>query len=187
MKKMFLIALILCLLPCMSVSSSALAENSIDISRMSIEELLSLKDEITAELYTRGKGVFLPKGEYVCGQDIAPGSYIITFFENDSNLSNVTITVFNSPKAKVQYDGAYEDYQLKWDILEETILSGSSVSIEVPDTFDASQYYESHYEEFCHAGDAIRIHISEGQMLSVEYDGRSLYALIEQAKGVFME
>lgn len=49
----------------------------IDLGSMSMEDLVYLKAEIDA-LLANNDSAFLPQGAYLCGRDIAPGTYIAT-------------------------------------------------------------------------------------------------------------
>lgn len=57
----------------------ALADG-MDLSGMTIDELIALKTQIVGELMSRSeiKSVQVPPGEYICGVDIPAGSYKIT-------------------------------------------------------------------------------------------------------------
>lgn len=187
MKRQISVILFLSLFLYVGLCATSLAESSVDVSGMSTEELIKLKDEIITELYNKAGLVSLPKGEYVCGSDIAPGSYVISLIKNEYGSGSVKITVYASPVSRTQYEDAYKDYQLKWALLGEAVENNSSVSIEVPEVFDSSQYYVSSYEAYSHAGDTIRVNISDGQLLYVDYDGSDFYVFIEQATGLFMQ
>lgn len=73
MKKLLALLCVLILVPCM-----ALAE--IDLSALSIDELIALKTQITSELLKREeiKEAKVPAGEYIVGEDIPAGKYTIT-------------------------------------------------------------------------------------------------------------
>lgn len=66
-----LLALVL-LIPCVALASFALSD-------MSIDELVTLRNEINAELMERGyeKEVTVPAGTYIIGKDIPAGTYTI--------------------------------------------------------------------------------------------------------------
>lgn len=75
MKKFVAVISILLLLFC---HFSALGEE-IDLSTMTTDELINLQIKIQDELYTRDRfmNCFLNPGEYVIGEDIASGDYLI--------------------------------------------------------------------------------------------------------------
>lgn len=60
------------LIPCIALASYALSD-------MSIDELVTLRSEINAELMERGyeKEVTIPAGTYIIGEDIPAGAYTI--------------------------------------------------------------------------------------------------------------
>ncbi len=76
MKLVRVLALVLVLV--LFVVPSAFA--AVDLSGMSYEELVALRDSINAELLSRGieKKVNVPAGEYIIGKDIPAGEYKIT-------------------------------------------------------------------------------------------------------------
>lgn len=99
MKKMLAVCLVLAL-----VVPVALAE-SVDLSSMSVDELIALKASIVGELMSRGeiKEAKVPSGSYIIGEDIPAGSYTITtdsifaFINiNDSNGKYINMMTFSA-------------------------------------------------------------------------------------------
>lgn len=71
MKKLFSVFLIaILLIPCASAD---------DLSGLSFDDLLKLRQEITSEIISRPewREVTVPEGEYIIGEDIPAGSYSI--------------------------------------------------------------------------------------------------------------
>ena len=61
------------------------ASSYLDLSTLSTDELLSIRDSINAELSKRNfkeKSVIVPKGIYTVGTDIPAGAYTLTSKEN---------------------------------------------------------------------------------------------------------
>lgn len=73
MKKMIALVCVLVMMPCM-----AMAE--IDLSGLSVDELIALRTQIMSELFSRGeiKEAKVPAGEYIVGEDIPAGAYTVT-------------------------------------------------------------------------------------------------------------
>lgn len=85
MKKKFLsVILVLCLLPVI-----ALAE--VDLSAMSVDELIALNKAVVMELMSRKdfKEVTVPAGEYKVGEDIPAGIYTVKVKANQFASLNV--------------------------------------------------------------------------------------------------
>lgn len=130
MKRVLLSVLAICML-----FGFACAE--VDLSGMSVDELVELSNAVTDELYSReGSLQLLFDGDYVVGKDIPEGDYIITNFGDDSQLF---VWVYKSVELKDEYDrdSSGKDYH---DYFERYNMSGKS---------------------------HIRVSLSEGQVLSV--------------------
>jgi hypothetical protein len=97
MKKVFVMIITVFLLA--TVASSAFSEN-IDLSALTNDELLSLKQELTDEINLRGINekhkIYI--GEYCVGTDILSGVYLFTC--DDTSDVETRITVFPSMSAK---------------------------------------------------------------------------------------
>ena len=82
----------LCLLSILvfSLSSVAIAENTIDLSNMSYEELVSLKDQINMAIWNskEWQEVTVPMGVWVVGEDIPVGHWTIK-----TNASYATVLI----------------------------------------------------------------------------------------------
>ena len=79
-----------------------------DISKLTDDELIQLKEQISAEEIARGleKAVKVPRGRYIVGKDIPAGTYTIELVEYDS------YTVFNV------WEKEYEVYDYNVGLLE---------------------------------------------------------------------
>mgnify|MGYP000813071825 CR=1 FL=1 len=82
MKKILavLIALMLTALCCFA----AVAEGTIDFSGYTLEELLTIRDDLTDEIASRpgGEKMVLGTGQYKIGEDLAAGVYTFKFVQN---------------------------------------------------------------------------------------------------------
>ena len=105
MKKLIALFLILCL-----TASFAVADG-IDLSALSFEELLSLRNELNAEIMSRQewKEVSVPEGTWEIGADIPEGTYSISaptfsaveiYDENGKKVSSHNI-FYDLPVGKV--------------------------------------------------------------------------------------
>lgn len=173
---------------CLLFFTSATAEDSkIDTSNMSTEALISLQKEITAQLFNNNQLISLPAGEYVAGRDIAAGSYDVTFLKNKSIIGAITLTIYNTPDARVKHESAFKDYQIKWGLIRESMQAGTPIQLDIPEIFDESQYYISCYEQSIYPNTSIHISIADGQMLYINYKSIDFYVIIEKSPTLFME
>lgn len=111
-----LIVLLIALpLPC-------LASENIDISSMTFDELISLRDKITKEITSRPewKDVTVPAGVYEIGTDIPAGHWTISY--NGNILAMVTYgKSLNASKTDID----------DWDVLQMLNPENKSMSIEL--------------------------------------------------------
>ena len=89
MKKGFLFFLfVVCLTLMLSTMSSAEngTDNGINLSSLSTEQLLTLREQLESEFAKRGidDTNLLSLGSYVAGKDIAPGNYILHIYNEES-------------------------------------------------------------------------------------------------------
>lgn len=121
-----LLSVILISIPCISVSEGDI-NSSVDLTSLSIEKLLLLKEGIDAELAKRGNGVqtLLPVGAYLAGKDIAAGQYDIHFHCDD--YGSITIAVLKEGiSLETIAQISYED-QLKYLAVPPTNLYAPGV------------------------------------------------------------
>ena len=167
-----------------TVNAYAMEEDAIDVSSMSLEELLQLKEEVDNEIIKRGEGnfVFLPSGRYVAGRDIAPGMYTISCYKTGDN-GFVIITVFAVGETADSYDAAYREYKIKEQAYQDAINAGEEA--EMPEMFDKGKYVVFGEKTVMGNGE-VSVYLEEGQTLSVSisYDR---VVTISQSKGLFMD
>lgn len=118
MKKILAFILSLLMLLC---SASAMAEE-IDISSMSLDELVELQGKIASRinelLGTSSDAMYL--GEYVCGIDIKSGRYLLTALERESPFM-----------IKLYADASMED--AGDSLVHESIYGGETYDLEIED------------------------------------------------------
>ena len=121
-----------------TVAGSAFSEN-IDLSALTNDELLSLKQELTDEINMRGinEKYKIYVGEYCVGTDILSGVYLFT--RADAADANTQITVYPSMSAK------------------QSVFT-------VGDVMDKSTFLGFLYE-----GDEIAVPLSDGDILCIEH------------------
>lgn len=93
MKKLLILALVLFLVP------AAVHAELADLSAMSFDDLLTLRDAVNAEIKSRPewKEVIVPAGEWVIGEDIPAGYYSLS-------AEKLAITQASAP------DSPYNDF-----------------------------------------------------------------------------
>jgi hypothetical protein len=78
MKKVLVLLVVLLVV----LSSSALAETKMDLSSMTMDELIALSNQVASEMDSRNgpsaTKFVLPISNYICGKDIRAGRYTIT-------------------------------------------------------------------------------------------------------------
>lgn len=87
---------------------------SIDVSSLSDDELSILYLSILDEMNTRSiemSGEIFP-GQYIVGIDILPGKYSITYYENDSSIERVAISIYENQTGYEKKEGIFRDL---WD------------------------------------------------------------------------
>lgn len=83
------------LLGLMMLAAPVLAED-LDVSSMDLETLVSLHEKIKTELLTRiapGNDI-LPRGRYIAGTDIKPGSYEVVCLQSDPPNKDKNVSGF---------------------------------------------------------------------------------------------
>ena len=176
---------------CLLLSIPVFAETDvierIDLSGMTVEELLQLKNSVESELLNREGMVNIPEGEYVAGRDIAPGTYIITPVngnpKNGGLIWSMTIyRTYDSKAAYYQAENAYYDQKRK---AEELIESGKDADL--PEAIDTSKYYV--FQDAFTNKESSRFTLEEGQLLDLFLSSSdpTCVLVVQKAKGLFME
>ena len=87
----------------------------IDLSSLSVEDLIDLKDQIDDEIYEKQGFIDLPYGYYIVGKDIAAGEYTIKPYGEGADNTDYSwkIRIFISEDLRKAYDVADEEFTLK--------------------------------------------------------------------------
>ncbi len=94
MKRRFGLTLVVfLLLVSMFITTAQAATETIDLSQLSDEEIVSLMDQVNNEIVRRGieKTAKLSKGTYIVGVDIPAGKYIYTCLAQGDDWGSVTV------------------------------------------------------------------------------------------------
>lgn len=88
MKKLLAIILVLA----MMLPLVGIAEINVDLESLSYEELVALFEKVQMALFGHSltDGVEIPYGDYVAGQDIPAGGYVISLTGGENDLIGVT-------------------------------------------------------------------------------------------------
>ncbi len=99
----------LCLLIALLLVGTIALSESVDLSSMTNDELLALKDQVVQEINERGitTDPHLLSGIYIAGSDITPGKYIIHV---PSGQSSGYIYVYENKEKLEKNESAYEHY-----------------------------------------------------------------------------
>ena len=115
------------------IGSIALAE-AIDLSSMTDDELLTLKDQVSQAISDRGlvKEFQMSAGMYVGGVDIKPGSYRL-IIRNDNSVVDIAIckdvNSLDDNKGLLYRDSAYAGKEDETAILSFSIAEGNVMVI----------------------------------------------------------
>ena len=111
MKRKCIACLVIVLMVVCMVSSTVLAEQTIDLSQFTIEELLQLRIQLEQEIDARfdSPSATLYPGTYVAGIDIAVGTYLLTGLM-DEGPSGYTPQVLWATSLEAASDWDYIDY-----------------------------------------------------------------------------
>ena len=130
MRKMITLAIVSLLLIC----GTAHAEISIDLTTMSLDELVELHKLLDAEIDARigGEPSMIAGGVYTAGETIKAGVYVITGATAYAE-EGMTIQVYASHEQYQKCRAVYASYKDEYRLLEEHILPGQTVTISLAD------------------------------------------------------
>ncbi len=107
--------------------------SGVDLTSMTIDELMSLKEELDLEIASRpdGQPMQLPSGEYLVGTDIPAGRYTLSFLPGDEDIEDdLAFTNYYVYESKSMYD--YDASRL-WlgdmPLDEGSVRTGSTASV----------------------------------------------------------
>ena len=175
---------------CICLSAGAYAEDasvpSVDLTSMSVAELQALSKSIDGELTNRGLGVVLDSGEYVVGEDIAAGKYVLTETNDDDYDWSTAwrVYVFKTTDSKEEYSRACAEYETAYDLAEKKEEAGESY--EYPAELSEMDYFSARYS--IASDETTRISLNDGELLMVirGFAKEGSHLLISQATGLFM-
>ena len=113
----------------------------IDLSSLSVEELVDLKYQIDDELYEKQGYLDLNEGYYVVGKDIAPGEYTIKAYGEaaDGGVSNAwKIKIYKSEELRKEYETASNEYMLRYS--EARANRDAGVETQFPEAINIYEY-----------------------------------------------
>ena len=179
------------------VNTMVFAED-IDVSSFSVEELIQLRNEISSytieelvklrndidNLIAENDGkVVIQYGDYVVGNDIAAGNYVISIFslEGEDSSGGAYVTV-------QKYEGAAEDLDVirnKYYEAHEKIEAGEDADL--PEIPDMGEYYALE-EELIKTGQSLKIKLEDGEVLQLrDWTGKIAITIEQVDKGLFMD
>ena len=139
MKKVIIVAVLLAAIIGTTNVSAAVA--GIDISGLSSEELIELREEIDNKLLDNGEVDTINPGVYIVGKDIKPGTYELSSKAID--LDDVTFVYVYS--SKENYDNDHDDYD-----------TSCQVGVWTSDSVEPDEYH------------SVSVSLEEGNVISIE-------------------
>lgn len=178
--------LALMLLFCIAIGDAAIAEIP-DISDLTVDDLIELKNEVELQLYAMNKTTILDAGTYIVGQDIAPGSYVIREYSNDPDRdTDWQVRIYLTAEDVSRFQKDYNEYTAKYDTAVARKKNGED--FEYPAELTYSEYYRNTNIKSDCSG---RITLSEGEVMYVNvwgYMGDNTSKLvIEKSSPLFMD
>ena len=163
----------------------------IDISGLSVEELLQLRADVDEELMNKNGAVVIGYGKYEAGVDIAPGQYTIkVYFAEGSDLAGLYYSILSDATADTRYDDAYWEWRRQYSAYEEAVEAGRT-DVVLPEAPNQSDYFIQRDELIEAPGGSAIVSLKEGQTLALEDWCDNVIVTIEQTggtgKGLFMD
>ena len=123
-----------------SFSGLALADETLDYSGMSLDELVILRNTINEEIASRiGSGDMIYTGDFLVGTDIKAGKYIITCTaETPQSSDDMVMGIFNEKDSHDQFAGesAYNAFRDNVDAFYALQLDETAII-----TLEEGQYF----------------------------------------------
>ena len=161
---------------------SALAEQTIDFSALSVEELLTLKSQVETALVEKGVGMIIPEGCYIVGIDIAAGTYVFSGYLNSEEwYANAgSYKIWKDESLMKQYKTETERISTEWM----DWISNEKKGEEPVSNLNELDFLVS--EEFFNKPHQLRVSLEEGQVIEISA-GTTGFISIEKATGLFMD
>ena len=148
---------------CMTVSAA-----DIDISGLSVEELLQLRTEVDEAILNKDGAVVIGYGKYEAGVDIAPGQYTLkVYFAEDTDLAGLYYSILTYPTADIDYENAYWEWRRKYNAYEADVEEGKTDAV-MPESPNQSEYYVQDQDLIEAPGGSAGISLKEGQTLLLD-------------------
>lgn len=99
----------------------------IDLTSMSTEDLISLKNSIDSEIGTRGGDNIIGQGTYEVGVDIKAANFKLTSVQN-ADYTSTYIYIYNS-KEDMEADKESDDYIIYYDAEESGTVRSANLNL----------------------------------------------------------
>ena len=123
-RKILAIGLSMSLLMSVSVMADV---SDIDLTSMSTEDLVSLKNSIDSEIGTRGGDNIIGQGIYEVGVDIKAANFKLTSVQN-ADYTSTYIYIYNS-KEDMEADKESDDYIIYYDVEESGTVRSANLNL----------------------------------------------------------
>lgn len=123
-RKILAIGLSMSLLMSVSVMADV---PDIDLTSMSTEDLVSLKNSIDSEIGTRGGDNIIGQGIYEVGVDIKAANFKLTSVQN-ADYTSTYIYIYNS-KEDMEADKESDDYIIYYDVEESGTVRSANLNL----------------------------------------------------------
>lgn len=123
-RKILAIGLSMSLLMSVSVMADV---PDIDLTSMSTEDLVSLKNSIDSEIGTRGGDNIIGQGTYEVGVDIKAANFKLTSVQN-ADYTSTYIYIYNS-KEDMEADKESDDYIIYYDVEESGTVRSANLNL----------------------------------------------------------
>ncbi len=171
------------LLAFVMVFSMTYAE-SIDLTGMSDEELLTLSDSLDAELIDRNLRPILSVGDYIGGEDIGVGKYVVHEHSEEEHKGDWYVRIYKSEDSVADFQKAKTDYQAAYEIAKDNKEAGKDYAY--PPEVVSSDYFT---QVLVGSGGTLAFSINDGEVLRVYKDywvPDASYLSISKSEGLFM-
>ena len=170
--------------------SMAVSAADMDISGLSVDELLQLRTEVDEAIMSKGGAVVIGYGKYEAGVDIAPGQYTLkVYFTEGADLAGLYYSVLTYPTADIDYENAYWEWRRKYEVYEADVEAGKTGAV-MPESPNTSEYYVQEQDLIEAPGGSAVISLQEGQTLLLDDWCDNVITTIEKTgtgQGLFMD
>ena len=140
----------------------------IDISGLSVEELIQLRTEVDEAIMNKDGAVVIGYGKYEAGVDIAPGQYTLkVYYAEEPDLAGLYYSILTYPAADIDYENAYWAWRRQYDAYEADVEAGKTDTV-MPESPNKSEYYVQEQDLIEAPGGSVGISLKEGQTLFLD-------------------